>query len=572
MLKSLSIKDYTLIDKVEINFSPNFNIFIGETGAGKSVIVGALMLALGGRAITEHIRKGQDKAVIEAIFEFPENHPIFAHLEEQNIERMANVVITRREIYLRGISRCFINDTAVPVSVLKFFGEKIANFHGQHDTQLILKPENHLEFLDLYINDDDLIIDLSKEYEHQVELLQKYSSLKSQEKELKLQRNAYEFELNEINKVNPIDGEEEKLETELKILENAELLFDNIQLTLKTLYDSEHSAYNRLTDAQNYLKKLKDIDESFAPWLEELNSTSVVVSEIAKFAQNYRDNIDYNQDRIEDIRIRLSTLNGLKKKYGSFEEIFNRIEYLENKLSLAQNFTIETEKLYKEILNSKTALGKLADKLSKLRKEKSKIFADELVKKLIELNLENSIFRIEFSNKQIEKEAADSSVTATIDGIEYLCNKKGIDSAEFFISTNKGESPKPLSTVASGGELSRVMISVKTLIAKRYKIPIFVFDEIDTGISGRIAQKVGSAIKELSQNHQIIAITHLAQIAAFGDRIISVQKNENFNKTTVTINEENDETKIIEIAKLISGENVSNASLKTVNELLNYQQ
>ncbi len=572
MLKTLTIKNYTLIDNVEIRFSPAFNILIGETGAGKSVIVGALMLALGGRATVEHIRRDKDRAIIEVIFEFPEGHRLFRLLDEMNIERMGNEIILRREVYSRGSSRCFINDTPTPLNQLKKLGENIAEFHGQHDSQQILKSENHIDILDSFADSGDLLVAVQKEYLRQAELITEYRKILGQEKELRLQYDAFDFELNEINKINPQPGEAEKLEEELKILENAELLFEQITRLLHILYDGENSVYSQLGETENIIDKLTDIDDSFLTWQKELKSTSVSIDEIVTFARNYRENIDFNQEKTELIRLRLSALNGLKKKYGNFDEIFNRIEFLQAKLSLVNNFDKEIKKIRDEISTSKLKLGQLADKLTKLRQTKAKEFELAIVEKLKDLNLDNAVFKVVFSHTRIKSEDSITTVTAKTNNGEFQCSQSGIDTIEFHISANKGEPVKPLVMVASGGELSRIMLAIKSVMAERYKIPVLIFDEIDTGISGMVAQKVGLAIKDLANSHQIIAITHLAQIAALGDKIISVRKNETDGKTTVTVNEENDESKIIEIAKLISGENVSESSIKTVNELLQEKQ
>ncbi len=568
MLKTLTIKNYTLIDFIEIRFSPAFNILIGETGAGKSVIVGALMLALGGRAAVEHIRKGKDRAMIEAVLEFPEESRIFSLLDEIGAERTGNEIILRREVYARGSSRCFVNDSPLPLSRMKKLGESIAEFHGQHDSHQILRTENHIEILDAYAGSNNLLKTVREEFEKQYELIAAYRKSLSQEKELRLQYDAYNFELNEINKVNPQPHEAERLEEELKILENAEILFENSSALLQILFDGDNSVYNQLAEAENFINKLSDIDESFSTWQKELKSTAVTVDEIVNFARNYRENIDFNKEKAEQIRLRLSALNGLKKKYGNYDEVFTRIEFLQSKLALVNNFDNEIKQFQNRIHESKIKLGLAAEKLSELRKAKAKEFEKKIINKLKDLHLENAVFRVVFSHTVANSDERTKNVTAKTGDKELECSYKGIDEVEFHISANKGESVKPLALVASGGELSRIMLAIKSVMAERYKIPVLIFDEIDTGISGMVAQKVGLAIKDLAKFHQIIAITHLAQIAALGDKIISVRKNETAGKTTVNVKEESDESKIIEIAKLISGVNVSESSIETVNELL----
>lgn len=541
---------------------------VGETGAGKSVIISALTMALGGRALAEHVRTGQNKAIIEAVFQIDDNHPVFKFLDSIQIEYHSAALTTRREIAGKGGSRCFINDSLVQVSQLKQFGELISDFHGQHDNQIILKPENHVSFIDSLIPDSSLFSDYQAEYNNQLKLISEYSSILKQERDLKMQYDAFDFELNEIKKISPQQNELNSLEKELRILENSELLVQNLNNLKYALTDNEQSVESQLNTSVKSLDKITEFDEKFSIYTQELKSLSITIQEISKFVNEYLNNVEFSSERIEEIRIRILALNGLKKKYGSYTEIFERIEFLEKQIMLSENFEDEIEKLKNKILNSKSKLGLLASSISTARKSNSEVFVNKLLLKLNDLNLKNSKFIVNISEQEIGQDKMFESVSCTIDGKEYLCTTNGYDKVEFLISTNKGEEPKLLSHVASGGEISRIMLAIKSISADTFSIPILIFDEIDTGISGKVAQKVGMTLKELAEEHQIIAITHLAQIAALSDKVFSVSKNEMETNTIISARAEDDESKLVEIAKLISGKDITESSLKTVSELL----
>src|SRR3989339_751270 len=457
MLKSLLIKNFALIDSLEIEFSRGLNIITGETGAGKSVIVEALLMALGERASADLIREGEKKAVIEGVFNLPNKSSINILLEENQID-LNDELLIRRELSDKGNSRCFINDSPVNLALLKKIGDMLVDFHGQHDHQLLLNRETHIILLDLVadienIKDEYLILfnSLNENIHHLRELRKNESLLKTKEESLR-------FELNEIEKINPKPDEENLLEQELNLIIN-------------------------------------------------------------------------------------------------FDDEINELE--------------------KVIINLKKQAGEKASKLSEMRKNTSLKLDKSVVQTLKTVGIENSVFRTVISNTELENDSSTSlretEVSVITNGKAYIAKPDGIDDVEFFISTNKGETPKPLANIASGGEISRVMLALKSIVADSDKLPILVFDEIDIGISGRIAQKVGTTMKELSSNHQIIAITHLPQIAALGDRNIRVEKSTKQGRTLINCKLISEKEKVEEIAKLLSGEKITDTSLKTASELINFK-
>ncbi len=567
MLKSLSIKNFTLIDSVSLKFDKGLNIIIGETGAGKSIIVDALLLALGERASSDLIRSGENKAIIEASFSIPDGSPIFKLISNNELDIHNNELITRRELSVKGNSRCFINDTPVQVSVLKEFGDLLVDFHGQHDHQILLRSENHLSVLDSICNFDSLSAKFSLGYSNQLQLLKTIRELYESQKDSSQKITIYQYELEEINKVNPQTDEETSLELELKILENSEILFSLSASLSQILSNDDSSILHQIVSARKNLEQLNTIDDSFSQYLEEFRTSEISLNEIAKFIQNYHYNINFDADRAEQIRERLSVLRGLRKKYLSYDNIFERREFLESQLSLIENFDKEISSLKDQIASSQIELGIIAREISTIRQNSSNIFAQNIIEKLKDLSIENADFNVLFKHQNNSANTSLSEVSCSIDDIPYKCFTNGIDNIEFLISTNPGESPKPLVDVASGGEISRVMLAIKSISASNANTPVLIFDEIDTGISGKVARRVGLSMKNLSQKHQIISITHLAQIASLADRIISVNKSQTVDLTYISALELSGDERNIEIAKLISGEDVTESTLQTIQEL-----
>ncbi len=511
MLKSLLVKDYALIGQINVEFGHGLNIITGETGAGKSILIDAMSLLLGERASTEVVRKGAQKSIVEGIFEITGNKKVKKILEENEIDVLPELIM-RREISLKGNNRCFLNDTPVTLNVIKDIGDLLVDLHGQHEHQSLLRTETHIDFLDEFGSTEELLSEYRKNYVLLSEATNKVNEIKEKENILKEKKDIYSFQIKEIDAVSPEEGEEERINEELNILENSEKLSQITSSIYESLYESENSVNDLLGKIKNEIEELLEIDKSFSEIDSECESAVTLINDISEFVRNYNSKIDIDPEHLDELRNRLGAINMLKKKYGgSVRTLLEHRKKIGEEFELAENYADSIEKLEMEIRKLRESCGISAEALSKKRKEISKKIQKEVQEALSYLGIENSVFRIEINQLAADK----SEEYILINGKPYKYNSSGYDQVQFFISTNPGEDPKPLAKVASGGEISRVMLALKSILAKSDKLPLLIFDEIDTGVSGRIAQKVGHSLKDLAGVHQIISITHLPQIAGF---------------------------------------------------------
>jgi DNA repair protein RecN (Recombination protein N) len=580
MLKSLSIRNYALIESVDIEFESGLNILTGETGAGKSIIIDALSLILGDRSNAEIVRKGTEKAIVEGILGIAGNQRIRTLLEQNEIDLQDDLIL-RREVSIKGQSRCFINDSPVSLAVLKEIGDNLVDLHGQHEHQSLLRSETHIGLLDEFGSLDGLIEEYRIPYHHLTELFTELRLLSRKENELKEKRDLYEFQIKEIDAVDPRKGEEEDLENELRILENSEKLFDATSQLYQSLYEGEsthqgsevvgeQSVYDLLVKARNQLEDLARIDTTFEDIKNECASAAAIVGEITKFIQSYNSKIEFNPERLEQIRERLGRFALLKKKYGgTLDTVIQQREKVGREFAMAENFESEISKLKEQIESERKICSSAAQRLSAKRRELIGKINKAVSGELAKLGIANARFDVKIENRIIGKSDGENSPAYVKLGREYYeAMSHGIDFVEFYLSTNVGEDVKPLVKVASGGEISRIMLALKTILAKADRLPLLVFDEIDVGISGRIAQAVGKSLKSLSQFHQVISITHLPQIAGFADCHFAVEKNESKNRTSTSIHKLSDQERVREVARLLSGEKVTEASLNGAKELI----
>ncbi|MBM2815158.1 MAG: repair protein RecN [Ignavibacteria bacterium] len=568
MLKSLNIRNFALIDSLEIGFGQGLNIITGETGAGKSIIIDALMVLLGERASVDYVRNGESKAIIEGIFLLPEKHEAFKLLSDNGLDYDGFDILIRREISIKGTSRCFINDTPVQVSLLKQFGDILVDFHGQHDHQSLLRPATHIGILDLTCDFKNFREDYKNVYEQLKALSGKLKNLKAQESQLRQKAEFQRHQLTEIEQISPKENEDIELEAELKILQNAELLFNLTNEAYFNLYDDELSARDKLLTSSKIIKKLSEIDTEFAPFHGEIESAIIAVDEIAKYIFNYNSKIQFDSERIELIRSRNLALRGLIKKYGTLEAVIETQKKLHEELSLVENFDSEIKKLSEKIEELQKDLGYYASQITSIRRKRAEFIEASIEETLSSLTIPNGIFRIKIEQEEITPTEHVENLCCRIGKKTFKAYPEGSDKVEFFISLNAGEEPKPLTTVASGGEVSRIMLSIKSIIADADSIPVMVFDEIDSGISGRVARKAGQLMQKIADSKQIIAITHLPQIAALGAKNFAVEKIESDSKTKVIAKILTGEEKINEVAKLLSGDTITVASLESARELI----
>lgn len=570
MLKSLYIKNHALIDEIQVEFESGLNVLTGETGAGKSTIIEALSLILGERTSADVVRKGTEKTVVEGVLRVSGNRKLRKLFEENQIE-YADELLLRREISLKGQSRCFVNDTPTTLAVLSQVGDLLVDLHGQHQHQSLLKVDTHVDQLDEYGGTASLLSDFQRSYDRLGGLLTKLHELQQREQQLKEKRDLYEFQMKEIDALNPRPGEEEELQQELKILENAERLFEVTSQLYGLLYDSENSLHDQLASVNRMLEELMNIDQTFEEPMKEASSAQAVVGELAKTLQEYRSRIEFNPGRLEQLRERLGNLSLLKKKYGgSLDSILEHRRRIGAEVDLAETFDEALKKLQDDIEKERAISSEVAQKLSSKRKQAAERLGKSIVQELVHLGILNATFEARIENKKLAPDSisVDPSAYAKLGKTLYETSPKGIDFVEFYISTNIGEDLKPLAKVASGGEISRIMLALKSILAKADRLPLLIFDEIDIGISGRIAQAVGMSLKNLSKYHQIIVITHLPQIAGTADHHYIVEKVEHAGRAFTRIRKLLLDDRVREVAKLMSGEKITDAGLKGARELI----
>lgn len=565
MITTLYIKHYALIDELSVEFEPGLNVVTGETGAGKSIIIDALSLLLGERADPDAVRKGADRAIVEGAFAVGGNAALCTHLRAQEIEG-GNTLIVRREVSAKGQSRCFVNDSPASITVLKEIGRLLVDLHGQHEHQSLLRPETHIKLIDEFGGLEGLLEEYRASYRRLQDLTASLEDLRSREQQLKERRDLFEFQIQEIDRIDPRPGEEDTLGDALNILENAEKLFAATERLHQLLYESENAIHDQLILVRNQLGDLAGIDGKFEEARNEAASAAAIVQELAKFLQQYNSRVEFTPERLEEIRNRLGQLALLKKKYGgSIEAILAHRRKIGTEFQLAENYEREIAAREEEITGERTVCSAAAQRLSAKRREVARKIDRLAVKALASLGISNAMFETVITTRTF---AGGHGSFVEMGRDALAITPDGVDIVEFFLTTNVGEDLKPLVKVASGGEISRIMLALKTILAKSDRLPLLIFDEIDAGISGRIAQVVGQNLKLLSQYHQIVAITHLPQIAGLADSHFAVEKIEDGRRAFTQMRKLTLEERVVEIAKLMSGEEITQAGLDGARELM----
>jgi len=472
------------------------------------------------------------------------------------------ILILRREIRQTG-SRAFINDTPVNIGVLKQVGDMLVDLHGQHEHQILLKEEHHLSVIDQFEPVQPLLEEYQKEYKAVSDLKQQLGNLKKRESELKEKSELYRFQLKELQEADLQPEEEDEINAEMNLLDNAEDLDQKAAAITEIGSNEEAGLIDLLNRVKIHLEDMARIEPEFESYLEEVNTARISLQETIQFTERYRDRIEFNPQRLEKLRKRQSDLNRLQKKYQ--RDIPDLIRYkneIRSELNTAENFDIEIENLEKQIAKQAAELKKRALILHNKRSEIGSQLSAGVVNSLKYLGIENAAFRVDVNwlysqNGWIQ-----------IDGKPVQCTINGCDDVRFYISTNKGEDPKPLARIASGGEISRVMLAMKSIIAREQHLPVMIFDEIDTGISGSVSEKVGKMMRSLSEQCQIVAITHQPQIASQAHKHYRVEKIEEDDRTVTRIKPLSEEEHIREVASLMSGEEITDSALSSARELI----
>jgi len=536
MISHISIRDFAIIKDASIDFQPGLNIITGETGSGKSIIIEAISLALGSRADSSFVRSGCDKAVVQLV----------ADLDGEEM-------IVTREINSSGRNLCKINGSIVTLTELAGLCKKIADIHGQYDHQSLLNPDNHISLVDSYRSETIMPAKnlVEKVFSQYSAMKSKLGKLISNASEIERKRDFMAYELKEIKAAQLSYGEDEELASRINLMQNSEKVFQSLEDAFHSVFDGAPSSLDCIYKALLSLRTISAFSQPIKAIEEEFNDVYFRLDEASREMNKIRSNIDFSKEDLDDALARLDVINGLKRKYGgSLESVLAYANELEEKLSTISNFDGLREKIEAELKEIEFLLISASEKLTNQRLDSAKQLENLIQNELKELKFNNSLLSVHFSEASRE----------------YSAN--GTDMIEFLISTNKGEPLKPLSKIASGGELSRIMLAFKKIIADYDNIGTLIFDEIDSGISGIAASTVGKKLKQISQNHQVICITHLPQIAACGDHNFKIEKVEDDSNTYTTIVPLKTDLRVHEIARLIGGDNVTETTLKSAEELI----
>lgn len=565
MLVRLSIQNLALIEEVDVEFEGGFTIITGETGAGKSILIEGLEFVLGRRGGADMIRSGTDRCSVEAGFILDIEGYTGRRLRDTGIEGVEErgELVLRRVVTSDGRGRSQINGETVPVRILREVGGLLIDIHGQHDHQSLLNVDRHREFLDEFGEHRGLLDQVGEAYRAMQTAEERLADYRRQKRLAVERREFAEFQLNEIEAVHPKPGEDELLTQELALLEHTEQLSATSGVLKNLLYDSPRSVVDLLGMAVRTVEEAASVDRRLAEPLERMMSLRYEAEDLATFFREYAERIVFDPQRLEGIRDRIAALNRLKKKYGGgIDEVVVKQEELRREIALSDELNEIIAGEERKVEECRSSLGRFCAELSQKRHNTAERMEVEVERALRKLGIPSATFRV-----NLVTEVGDDG-QVEIDGQRYVVSVHGAEKVEFFLSTNAGEEPKPLVRVASGGEVSRVMLALKSTFALADATPTLIFDEIDTGISGRIAEAVGRALLDLSAFHQVICITHLPQIASAGTSHLSVTKREKGGRTVTDVYQLTPGERQEEIARLLGGEQISPATRRYAEELL----
>lgn len=551
MLRELHIKNIAVIEEITISFGDGFHVLTGETGAGKSILIDSINMALGGRCTKDLIRSGTDTATVDLVFEVSPR--VEDTLAEHGIETEDGLLYINRQISTDGKSRCRINGHLVPLAQLKTAGEVLITIHGQHDNQSILSPKSHIRFLDDYGKYPELIRKYQEEYQQVRRLQERFDSLVTDEGEKMRRVELLEYQIREIEAAQIKVGEEAELEERRKYLSNIETIAEKSGKAYDFLYGDElqKAAYDSIASAVSELEGIQTYDAHLQSFHQTLNSVLADLEDVTHELKSYLDEIEYQPGELDFLEERLQTLYQLKRKYGgSEEEILAFLAKSRQELSEIENCDAVKEQLEKELLKERKALTVLAKELSEKRRETAIELQTAIMQELSDLDMQKMRFSVSVEH---------------LDGEFTLL---GMDKVEFLISGNPGEELKPLIKIASGGEMSRIMLAMKTVLAECDVVETMIFDEIDTGVSGRAAQKIAEKICMLSKERQILCITHLAQIASMADTHFLIEKHSDDDHTKTAVIPLQEDSRKNELARIIGGVRVTDLTLQAAKEML----
>ena len=550
MLNQLSIRNVAVIDKLDINLHDGVSVLTGETGAGKSIIIDSINMILGDRANKELVRYGTDKAVVQAVFDAPKS--VINILEENDIDVEDETVIITRQVTKEGKSVARINGMVVTLNILREISDRLINIHGQHDNQALLTPIRHITFLDAYADNEEYINRYKDILSKKREIEKKISSLEMDEQE-KMQRiDLLEYQVTEIKKASLEKGEEDDLREQRDIYTNAEQITKSVNEAYMNLYEGDEiqSAYDGISIAVNEISQISDLNPQLKSIYDTLNEIMYSLEDTAHEIKEFGETVEFDEQTLNEIEERLDLISRLKRKYGnSIEEILEYLKKAESELNDIKLSDERTNELKEELKNITKELKEKGNVLTQRRENAAKVLEENIEKSLHELNMEKSKFKVNIEN----------------DGTFY---DNGMDKVEFLISTNPGEPLKPLVKIASGGELSRVMLAIKSILADSDGVDTMIFDEIDTGVSGKAAMSIAKKLAVIAKNKQVICITHLPQLTAMADNHYLIQKNTDGELASTTLKELDEEGRELELARIIDGGEVTELALSHAKQML----
>lgn len=567
MLAELSIKNFAIIEALSVSFQKGLTVLTGETGAGKSIIIDAISLVAGGRGSAEFVRFGCKKAEIEGLFLLDnEEHPCIEKSGELGIEISDGMVVLQREILMSGKSICRINGKLVTLGILREVGRTLIDIHGQHEHQDLMNEDRHLPMIDQF--DEKTTIPAIEEYQRLynqfLQLKKQLKGLNENEQKMAHRLDLIQFQLTEIKNANLEPGEEEKLVDEKIQLSNFEKIHTSVNRSYEAL-SGEQKGLDWIGLAMNELEDVAALNEKLKTIFENVSSCFYLLEEAASALRDERDILEFDPERLDYIEARLNEIRFLKKKYGqTVEDILEYAAKIEDEVDTIQNREIHLDRLRKQLVEVQKDLLIEAQNLSNLRKQIAEKLKTEIHKELKDLHMAKTVFDIQFSLS--DGKGNDLSVQLQGHPIEFLST--GMDKVEFLISTNPGEPLKPLSKIASGGELSRIMLALKSIFSKHQGITSIIFDEVDTGVSGRVAQSMAEKIYKVSSGSQVLCITHLPQVAAMADTHLYISKETKGERTVTSISELDLEAKVKEVARMISGVEITELTKQHASELL----
>ena len=557
MLLELHIHDFAIIEDISLEFHHGMTVLTGETGAGKSIIIDAVGLLAGGRGSSDYVRHGSKKCVLEGHFEMPKSSRLKRLFESEEIDYDSKLLMIQREIYDNGRSVCRVNGSLVTISLLKEVGTYLIDIHGQNEHQELMDSENHIHLLDYYGQDtiESLLDSFQKDYKVYRDTVKRLNAWQDKEQETAQKIDILRFQTDEINEANLIADEEAELEEEERRLANYQTIMTALTTSYQVLQEAEPNALESIGKAMDAMENVAEVDQNLSAISTSLNNVFYELQEVASDIYQELDRQEFDEGRLNEIASRLNLIQQLKRKYGAsipeillfYETSLEELETLENNTESQTELTDQIKQLEKNLLEK----GKL---LSNARQKTAKSLQKDIQEQLKELYMDKVVFNVRFSNSLEELSV-------------QFANLYGLDTVEFFISTNPGEPEKPLTKIASGGELSRMMLALKTIFAKSQGITSIIFDEIDTGVSGRVAQAIAEKIHSISEYSQVLCITHLPQVAARADNHLYVKKAivENRTSTAAVILTETE--RVEEIARMLSGNQITKGAIQAAEEL-----